>query len=315
LALTGLIATIAISMVRHQLMEINLTIKRMSLIVLIYVFLISFSIPVFLPLIWRFLPELSAAHVAMFVSLSMSFGIVLSSGPLIYAYLERHTYWLKRHVTTGLTHELKSPISSIRGAVDMLQDQRTRQVWNEPGTDDYLAMIDKNTTRLESYVRDLLHVAKAQEGAPMLDKKDADLVALIRHSKALKQEEALAKSLTITINAPDQINVLVDQEKMLQTLSNILSNAIKFSRDSEIHIDARLRSSLCTVQIRDHGEGIAAAQLDRVFERFYQGRNSNKGSGIGLTIAKAWVEAHGGKIWAESEGEGKGTTVTFTVPL
>ncbi len=110
-------------------------------------------------------------------------------------------------------------------------------------------------------------------------------------------------------------DVEVDQEKIRQVISNLLSNAIKFSEHGAIKIHLKSTSRDYIVSFVDEGCGIPPGDIERIFDRFHQGCHAQQGSGIGLTIAKAWVEAHGGKIWAESDGEGKGTTVTFTLPV
>src|SRR5207248_175727 len=98
-----------------------------------------------------------------------------STGPFIYSFLERHTFWLKKHITTGLTHELKSPISAIRGALDLILDRIDSTPEREHShLKDYLQMIDRNTRRLESFVQDLLHVAKGQDGPLQIEKTRID---------------------------------------------------------------------------------------------------------------------------------------------
>jgi signal transduction histidine kinase len=314
IALTGLLGTIAYAVIRHQFLDVNMTLRRASLIVLIYVFLIGFSIPALFPIARRLLNSTLDNNIMLFLMFSALFGAILSTGPLIYAYLERHTFWLKKHITTGLTHELKSPISSIRGAVDFLQDQLHDPQRRGDNVGDYIAMIDKNTTRLESYVKDLLQIAKGQEGIPTVDRTKVDIIALIKTILESQIGQTKAKGLNIQLLAPEQLTLSVDKEKIQQTISNLLSNAIKFAQTGTIQIRLEPSANHCMISIQDPGRGIPAGDLDRVFERFYQGRHSTQGSGIGLTIAKAWVEAHGGKIWAESEGEGKGATVAFTLP-
>ena len=123
------------------------------------------------------------------------------------------------------------------------------------------------------------------------------------------------KGIKLRSSLPSQSLIYGDHEKLSQVLSNVLSNAIKFSDGGTIEIRMESSGRDWTISIHDEGRGIPAAHLEQIFERFFQGRHAAKGSGIGLTIAKAWVEAHGGKIWAESEGEGKGATVTFTLPV
>lgn len=105
-----------------------------------------------------------------------------------------------------------------------------------------------------------------------------------------------------------------DADKIRQVVSNILSNAVKFSSKGAITVTLLQKESEVLCSIADEGCGIAPKNLSRVFERFYQENPTAKGSGLGLAIAKGWVDAHGGRVWTESEGEGTGTRISFTLP-
>jgi signal transduction histidine kinase len=314
LTLTILVSVVAYSIIRYQLWDINLAIKRVSMIILIYAFLIGFSLPVLFPFANRTLGNVISENVVLFLAFSAIFGMIFSTGPFIYAALIRNTFWLKDHITTGLTHELKSPIGTIRGALDLLTDKLGNGL--DKDSNSYLEMIDKNTTRLESYVRDLLHVAKIQDGQIAVNKTTINLVAVIQALIRQNTGPAGQKNLRIKFHSPESLSLDGDEEMIGLSFSNVLSNAIKFSpQDGEINIQLVHKNGAAWCTITDKGRGINAIEIDHIFDRFYQGKHSSKGSGIGLTIAKAWVEAHGGKIWAESEGEGKGTKVTFTLPV
>ncbi len=305
--------TLAYAIVKHRFLNVNLFFRKAALILLIYAFLSAFIFPVVISIVIGKNAHSFQPTSLTFVIFSLLTGIFFSLGPILYAYLERHTFWLRRNITTGFTHELKSPISAIRGAIDLLKIQRS-DIVRANYDDDYITMIDKNVTRLEHHVTDLLQVAKNQNLAPVLELTRHDLMTLIQDVVEIQKPQLLQKNLAVRISGPAQIYVEIDREKILQAVSNLLSNAIKFSEKGAIDIHSRLIDQEYVVSIKDHGHGIPPTELEQVFERFYQGRHSVQGSGIGLTIAKAWVEAHGGKIWAESDGEEKGATVTFTLP-
>jgi signal transduction histidine kinase len=129
------------------------------------------------------------------------------------------------------------------------------------------------------------------------------------------QQSAEQKNIQIHFDCPHPISVTADEPKIRQVVSNVLSNAVKFSDGGTVRVSLTHGKGEVLCQVTDSGRGIAKKILPRVFDRFFQGQEGTKGTGIGLTIAKAWVDAHGGQIWAESEGEGKGTTVTFTLPV
>jgi len=99
-----------------------------------------------------------------------------------------------------------------------------------------------------------------------------------------------------------------------QALSNLISNALKFTEQGEVRVAVSSERDGVHVTVEDQGVGIEAKDLPHLFERFYQAKNTRKGTGIGLTIAKLWVEAHGGRIWAESAGPGRGSRFVFTLP-
>jgi signal transduction histidine kinase len=298
---------------RHKLMEASVFFARIFVVILIYSIIITLMMPVANALAGICLRSGFGERTSIMM-IAFLIGGMLSTGPILYAHFVRTTYWLKGHESTGLAHELKSPISAIRGAIDFVQSQLQSGTRSEAMAD-YVSMIDENTARLEDYVEDLLHIAQNQDGIHNIDRVEADLVSLLNEIVDGKRALLQKKKLTVQISSPNVLRAYIDQEKIRQTLSNILSNAIKFSENCTINVHVEKTPQQCQVSVRDHGFGISAENLNRVFERFFQGRHSHQGSGIGLTIAKAWVEAHGGKIWAESDGEGMGTTVTFTLPV
>ncbi|MFN0117849.1 MAG: sensor histidine kinase [Elusimicrobiota bacterium] len=124
----------------------------------------------------------------------------------------------------------------------------------------------------------------------------------------------------IQLQIKDQSNKLLvkaDENKLELVISNLLSNAIKFTDSGKISIETKCDKDKLIVSVIDTGIGIDHIDLPYVFDRFYRGKNNknSKGSGIGLTIAKTWIEAHGGEIFADSEGVGKGATFWFTLPI
>lgn len=309
------VGTVALLFFRLGLLDVRSVIKRASLVLLIYGSLMALILPAAIPYANHVLSDPKLISVKNLLLFGVVIGAALSIGPFLYAYFVKRSFWLRGNISTGLTHELKSPLSSIQGALDIALAQL-----QSPNTDKekalfYLRMIEQNTNRLDHFVKNLLHVAKSEEGAVSLNKSTTDLSELIRKTVQDVRPQLDQKQLTLSVDIPEKLDVLVDEQKIDQVFSNLLSNAIKFSDHGTISIAMKASNSVCEFSIRDEGRGIATKDLDKVFDRFYQVKESSKGSGIGLTIAKAWVEAHGGKIWAESEGEGKGTMVRFTLPI
>lgn len=295
----------------HRLLELNVMLKRISVIFFIYFFLLVLAVGAAIPAAEHLMKGIPPMHVV--VVFGIGTGFIFSLGPVIYAFLVRHSYWLKTQQSTGLTHELKSPLGAIQGAARFLLDNVSSGNLDREKTESYVRMIDQNANRLEGFVKDLLNLAKIQEGDISLNRANMDLNVLIEKVIANHEPTLKQKGLEVQYSNNVEIPAYLDIEKIEQVLSNILVNAIKFSEKGIIAISTVRSKREVTITITDSGAGIPKTDLTKIFDRFYQGKRANKGSGIGLSIAKAWVEAHGGKIWAESEGEGKGATVAFTL--
>src|ERR1044071_6312683 len=304
------ISIIAYAIIKHRLMDIQIVIRRLGTILLIYLGLGVVIIPLSFPLITNLLKNQNNNPSLVVLSVGLIAGILFSTGPWIYAYFLRNSFWLKGHLTTGLTHELKSPISSIMGSTEVMFDMLKDPVPDKSKSIEYLSMIQNNAARLESFVKDLLNVAKTESDEFQLEKNVFGLNDVILSIMENYKPLARQKGLTIQLLSDEKIEIEADQSKIQQVFSNLISNSIKFSNQGTVAITIKKSNSgkldqlLCSIQ--DEGKGIAPKNLERIFDRFYQvHQQTTKGSGIGLTIAKAWVEAHGGHIWAESEGEGK----------
>lgn len=300
---------------KHQFLDLNVVLKRISVVFLIYAFLLLASLPAAIPLVKALLKGTSFGPTTIVLGIGIVIGIIFSFGPFIYAYFVRNSYWLRGHVTTGLAHELKSPLNAIQSAIDIMSDQVEAESFDRTKTVDYIGMIKKNAARMESYVQDLLNLAKIQDENISLQKQETDFSEMVADVLDTYRPLAEAKGLTLKFKIQPNLKFVCDGGKIRQSISNILSNALKFSENGPIEVKLEEQNGELRFSVSDSGLGLNKTDLKRVFDRFYQAKPNVKGSGIGLTIAKAWVEAHGGKIWAESEGEGKGTTVSFTLPL
>jgi len=308
------ILIVSYTIIRHQFLDIRIVLKRISLIFLIYAVLFAVLVPILFPILRQLLNQ-PTQNPFLLLGVSIESGLVFSLGPLIYAYLIRHSFWLRGHTSMGLTHELKSPLGVIQSAADVILADLENARDDKQKLADYVRMIQQNAARLDGFVKSLLDVAKTEEGTSTLNRTNFDFRKLL-HS-IIENFKPLADQKGIQIQFPEKTPIIIDadQEKIQQVLSNLLSNALKYSDVGVISVKIHPQHKSLLVSIKDEGRGVPKQSLERIFDRFYQVDRSQKGGGIGLTIAKAWVEAHGGKIWAESEGEGKGTKVTFTLPL
>lgn len=314
LSLTGFTAILAYTIVRHQLLDIRVVLKKLSLILAIYVGLFLLLLPIGAPLLRHLLSRPDNNPVTTTFGVGIALGLIFSLGPLIYAYLIRHSFWLKSNLTAGLTHELKSPLGVIKSASDILIEDLSKSGTKEKRLLNYAEMIQKNAQRMEIFVKDLLNLAKIQEDSISLQRGDMHLGDCIRTVVDALKPLADQKGLSIAVDVEQDIHIHADGEKIEQVISSLLSNAIKFSESGTVRILVTRTPKEITCAVSDEGCGIEEKHSGKVFERFYQAKPGAKGSGIGLTIAKAWVEAHGGRIWVESEGLGKGTKVIFMLP-
>jgi len=297
---------------KHRLMAVNIFFARIFVVVLIYSILFTLAIPV-VDSITKILIEKHIEIRAIILILAFLIGISFSTGPFLYAHFIRDSFWLKGNLTTGLVHELKSPLANIASATDVLLSDNLKPR-NPEKTNDYFRIIQNNVIRLEEFVQNLLNIAKIQDGTLAIDRKIFDLskttISEINHVGPTITDQRLILTTDLTPSSPFE----GDEEKIRQCISNLLSNAIKFTREGTIHVSLKQNSSSLIFSIKDSGRGIPTEDIGKIFERFFHGKYSNKGAGLGLFITKAWVEAHGGKIWAESGGEGNGATVTFILP-
>jgi signal transduction histidine kinase len=305
---------IAYAIVKHHLLEINLLLKRVGLIALIYIALIS----LLLPIGWFAYTWLTTSRWGFPLGI-FSCSTVLSFGPFLYAYLIRKSAFFQERVVSGVTHEFKSPLAAIQSASSILMDQVSK---NEPLDEargkiaDYVLMIQNNSQRLDKFIQNLLEVSKIEQTKPTLKIEETDLKEICKKTLEFYKPLTKQKNLTLQFVANGVRPVNCDPEKMQLVVSNLLSNAIKFTEQGSIELQIEQTSKETTLSVRDTGVGIPGGDLHRIFEKFYQGKNGNgtKGTGLGLSIVKGWVEAHRGRVWVESEGIGKGTHVVIAMP-
>jgi two-component system OmpR family sensor kinase len=217
----------------------------------------------------------------------------------------------------NVSHELRTPLTSIKGMVETL---RGGAVDDLTVRDTFLETVETETDRLIRLVSDLMLLSRADSEALNLRRQSVDLRELICSTVDRLRPQAESKELVLTVEpASSALPVWIDPDRVEQVLLNILDNAIKYSRQGgsvtvRVTTDA---NHMALVQVRDDGIGIPAEDLPRIGQRFYRADKARSraegGSGLGLAIAQALVQAHGGRLWLESQ-EGKGTVVSFTLP-
>lgn len=218
---------------------------------------------------------------------------------------------LKTHFFADMSHEMRSPVTAIQGGVDYLK----RTVEN-PDQQGYLAIIDKNLMRLTRLVSDLLDLTRIEAGKAAWNFEPVDLADLVGEVIDILSLKAADRHITIDYVPSGPIRLSIDPERMEQVLVNLIENAIRFSPDGgRIDIHTRTVADTVHIAVRDQGGGIPTDNLERVFEKFHTlpGNGPEAGTGLGLTICRKIVEAHGGRIWAES-APGSGTAFHIDLP-
>lgn len=221
---------------------------------------------------------------------------------------------LRRNMVADTAHELRTPLSNIQGHIEAIRDGVV-----EPDAD-ALRSLDEEVTLLTRLVNDLQELALADAGELRLIRQAEDISVPINQAVAAVKTKAAAKGVAVSIHLPDKLPlVYIDTQRISQVLLNLLENAVDHTaKGDSIEVGARQQSSWVEVSVSDTGEGIPPEDLSNVFERFYRVDKSRAratgGRGLGLTIAKYLVEAHGGRIEAQSKPE-KGSRFWFTVPI
>jgi two-component system phosphate regulon sensor histidine kinase PhoR len=222
---------------------------------------------------------------------------------------------VRRDFVANVSHELRTPLASLKLLAETLSSAGA----HEPEVlTDYLGRIEVEVDRLALMVDELAELSAIETGQVQFERRPVNVGRLVL--RAVERLEALAgrAGLSVELDVPDGLpEVEGDERRLEQVLVNLLHNAIKFTPpQGNVRVSARVEDSEMTVAVADSGVGIASDEIERIFERFYKAdrSRSSRGTGLGLALAKHIVNAHGGRLQAESV-EGKGSTFRFTLPL
>jgi two-component system OmpR family sensor kinase/two-component system sensor histidine kinase BaeS len=223
---------------------------------------------------------------------------------------------LRRNLTADVAHELRTPLSVIRGKLEGVLDG----VY--PSTPKHLSPILEEIRLLARLVEDLRLLSLAETGQLPLEKRATDVGALLRDAQVNFSPQAADRGVTLALDLPSELpEVMADRRRVAQVLGNLLTNALRHTPSGGcVTLSATASGEMVKVTVTDAGTGIPPEDLPYIFERFWRGEKSRSraggGAGLGLAIAKHLVQAHGGKIGVESPSEGgEGTTFYFTLPL
>jgi signal transduction histidine kinase len=210
-----------------------------------------------------------------------------------------------------VSHELKTPVTSIKGFTQMLQRRIARGTLEEGSR--YLEVINQQADRLTGLINDLLDLSRIQTGRFNFETETLDYGHLVR--AVISEMQLITLDNVFTLDAPESVTVLGNSNRLHQVLVNLLENAVKYGPEGgAIHVSVRADGDLAMTCVRDEGQGLPRGEEDAVFSPYYQLQHGNQtaGLGLGLYISRQIVEAHGGKIWLDTAVGG--TRFCFTVP-
>ena len=223
---------------------------------------------------------------------------------------------MKSEFVSTVSHELRTPLTSIRGALGLLASGLLGDVGDRAKRMMNIAV--SNTDRLVRLINDILDLERMESGRVELKRENVDAITLMREAIDVVQPIADGAGVTLVMK-PVEAMLRVDHDRIVQTLTNLLGNAVKFSPGgTTVLLTGTLETDQFRFSVQDHGRGIPADKKDSIFERFRQVDASDSrekgGSGLGLAICRTIVGAHGGRLWVESR-ENEGSTFHFTLPV
>ncbi len=263
----------------------------------------------------RLLASSQSIYFYMFVLIAtiLVFGLILTVRAVKH---ELELAQLKADFVSTVSHEFKSPLTSIRQLAEMLQTDR---VPTEERRRRYYQVLVEQSTRLSSLVTNILDLARIEEWKKELQFDAVDAAELVRELAKTTQHRVGHEGFVVEAHVEEPLPpVRANEDAITQAILNLLDNAIRYSSEARrIEVDATSGDGRVSIAVRDHGVGIPGEELERVFERFYRGGDpmtrSVKGAGLGLTLVKEIVEAHGGTVHVKSE-VGEGSTFTISLP-
>ncbi|OVE76666.1 hypothetical protein BVX98_05110 [bacterium F11] len=301
------------AIIKYQAMDIGVLLKKTGFLLFIYFLLIALIIPIPIFIHANLAETLGSWPLLILFEIFIIAG-VLSLGPFLYALVVQRGNMFRENTLAGLTHELKSPLVAIESALDMLDDRIKTQI--NPKDTSYFEMIERNSIRLKMFIDDLIQIFGNNQESRSLNINKVDIAGLVQEICNSNNALVKAKGISIEFQIGDPVIVLCDEKRIAQVVSNLISNAVKFTDKGKVAVRCNNDNGRVRVEVQDSGMGIGPDEKPYIFDRFFQGRgrNRSKGTGIGLTIARMWIEAHGGEIGVDSGGVGKGSRFWFTLP-
>jgi signal transduction histidine kinase len=222
---------------------------------------------------------------------------------------------VKEEFVAAVSHELRTPLTSIHGFTSLVleRDDLPEDVVHQ------LGIVERNVGRLDRLVADLLQTAQVERGLVHLERRNTDVAALVRQCVEAARPAVGKAGLSIGVQVPDELVVKVDPQRFGQVVDNLLSNAVKYTpAGGRVEVELSIHDDRVELVVRDTGIGISMRDRNHVFSRFFRSedasRISHQGIGLGLSITKAIVDSHGGRIEVDS-AVGQGSTFRVRLPL
>ncbi|MHA2054252.1 MAG: ATP-binding protein [Candidatus Hodarchaeales archaeon] len=244
----------------------------------------------------------------------LSFGVVLIVKTVAH---EMEVLKIKSDFVSSVSHEFKTPLTSIKALIERLLKGKVK---NPARMKQYFSVISQDTDRLTRLVGNILSFSKIEEGKKEYDFEETDITEWLDQTIEDFRKGSMQRGIKIQTQIPDNIpHLKIDRNALAQAVNNLLDNAIKFSLvKNEVNVIIKRDENHLIIKVKDYGIGIPQAELDKIFEKFYQGKNairySVRGTGLGLTLVKHSVETHGGSISVESK-VGQGSTFSLFLPI
>ncbi len=227
---------------------------------------------------------------------------------------------MKSELLERITHELKTPLVSIKGSTEIISSFYKEKL--TPKMVSLLEIIDRNTSRLENLINNILEASRLEIGVLTINKSGNDLSLLIKECAEELQDIAEIRGHTIELKLHNELITQFDYQRIDNVMNDLLINAIKFTPlNGKILISSEILDEYFLISIQDNGIGFTEEEKSQIFKRFGKIERYGKGwdvgiegSGLGLYVSKKIIELHGGKIWVVSEGRDKGSTFKFTLP-
>ena len=222
----------------------------------------------------------------------------------------------KMHLLSLTSHQLKTPLGIIRGYTALLRDGFYGEM--DDRAKDIVAKIEFAAEDLVNLVDNVIDLRKVEEGRIDYQMEDIDFVKLARQSAEELGHMATSRGLNLSFEAPEgEIMIYGDGQKLRHVIQNFVDNAVKYTAKGFVRVKVETKDDNVIFSVADSGIGVGAETKPFLFEEFIRDervKRDIRGSGLGLHVAKIFIETHKGKVWVESEGEGKGATFFFSIP-